>query len=154
MKTSEHNMLVCSFLTSGRSAFDYKYQTQTKEGPERVSQFTCARDVDGPLHVLLLDNNPGCSSSGLRVLLLLPLYPHRRRDEVSLLGPGRKDQREGMPHFHRRLHSLRERPNHASAAAMFTGKETFDTRPKQKFRNLQHLLRAWERGEEEGFRCD
>lgn len=69
---------------------------------------TSAGDVDGPLKVLLPDDNACCSALFLRVPLDLPLHPHSWRDEVALLGPGRQEERSWLPHIQRHLCVLRQ----------------------------------------------
>lgn len=72
-------------------------------------KITSAGDVDGPLKVLLSENNACCSGLGLRVLFPRPLQPHCWRDKVPLLGPDRQEKWDGMPHIQRHFSILRER---------------------------------------------
>lgn len=62
---------------------------------------TGAGDVDGPLHVLLPEDQACCSGSGLRLFLDFLFQSHSRRDKVALLSPDRKEE------WHRRLHFRR-----------------------------------------------
>lgn len=52
--------------------------------PVKINIITSAGDVDGPLKVLLSEDNACCSGRGLRVLVPLALQPHCWRDEVPL----------------------------------------------------------------------
>ena len=67
---------------------------------------TSAGNVDGPLNVLLSENDACRLGLGLQVLRPRPLQPNRRRDEISLLGPDWQEKWDGMPHVQRRLSIL------------------------------------------------
>lgn len=67
---------------------------------------TGAGDVDGPLHVLLPENNACRSGFGLRVFLDFLFQSHSWRDKVALLGPDRQEKRDRMLHFQRPFNSL------------------------------------------------
>lgn len=61
-------------------------ETDIRASSEDVAP-TGTGDVDGPLEVLLPENDARRSGLGLGVGLSSALNPHRRRDEVALLGP-------------------------------------------------------------------
>lgn len=70
---------------------------------------TGAGDVDGPLKVLLSENDACRSGLGLRVPLPSPLKAHRRRDEVTLLGPDGQEEGGRVSNVQGRISSaLRE----------------------------------------------
>lgn len=71
-----------------------------------LSSGTGAGDVDGPLDVLLPENNACCLGFGLRVFLDFLFQSHSWRDEVALLGPDWQDKWDGMLHFQRPFNSL------------------------------------------------
>ena len=73
----------------------------------QMINITGAGNVDGPLDVLLSENDARRLRFGLQVLRPGSLKPHRRRDEVPLLGTNRQEERDGMPHVQRRLCILR-----------------------------------------------
>lgn len=70
---------------------------------------TSAGDVDGPLEVLLLDDDACRPGLGLWVLLLMSLLPYRGGDEVALLSADRQVERAGRPQVQKRLCILRGR---------------------------------------------
>lgn len=72
-------------------------------------RITSAGNVDGPLKVLLSENNAGCSGFGLRVLFPLPLHPHCWRDKVPLLSPHWQEKWDRMLHIQRHFGILTER---------------------------------------------
>ena len=63
-----------------------------------VFKCTGAGDVDGPLGVLLPDDEAGCSGLGLHVALRPLLDPRCWRDEVTLLGADGQIQRDWVSH--------------------------------------------------------
>lgn len=67
---------------------------------------TGAGDVDGPLHVLLPENNACCSAFGLRVFLEFVFQSHSWRDKEALLGPDRQDKWDRALRFQRPLDFL------------------------------------------------
>lgn len=75
--------------------------------PVKINIITSAGDVDGPLKVLLSEDNACCSGRGLRVLVPLALQPHCWRDEVPLLGPDRQEKWNGVPQIQGRFSILR-----------------------------------------------
>lgn len=69
---------------------------------------TSAGDVDGPLKVLLSEDDARCFGLGLHVHVPFSLHTNCWRDKVPLLGPDRQEQWDGMPHIQRRFGILRE----------------------------------------------
>ncbi len=80
-----------------------------QETKKSINILTSAGDVDGPLEVLLSEDEACCSGFGLCVLFRLPLHPHGWRDEVPFLGPDRQKERDGMPNVQRCFSILRGR---------------------------------------------
>lgn len=67
---------------------------------------TGAGNVDGPLEVLLPENDACCSGFGLRVFLDFLFQSHSWRDKVALLSPDWQEKWDRMLHFQRPFNFL------------------------------------------------
>lgn len=77
-------------------------------GTRQISRTpTSGGDVDGPLEVLLPENDARRLALGLSVGLSPALYPNRRRDEVALLGPHGQEERGRLSNIQGRISTLR-----------------------------------------------
>lgn len=68
---------------------------------------TRAGDVDGPLKVLLPEDNARRPGLGLRIGLSPALHPNRGGDEVALLGPDGQEERGRVSNIQGRVGTLR-----------------------------------------------